>query len=244
MAQDWLRRTGISRPISFAIRSHASLRNFTSFILPVILPASNRWQHLCLDLSADKTHCLSPIKGALSSLKSLRAKLLPPDKPKCDIFEIAPKLFHVHIECEWSSGGFALPWTQLTDVSFNSNMSLDDCLTIISDCPNLVSCTLNTVTRCGIAASSRFRNSVLHHAHLRKLKLEAYVDPSAFFDCLSIPELCTFHIIHAVGSFYASAANFLLRSSCTTVIFTWDSFNLCPIEFGLIIQFMPELEEL
>jgi len=246
MAQDWLRRTGISRPISFAICSHAgaSLRNFTSFILPVILPASNRWQHLRLDLSADKIHCLSPIKGALSSLKSLRAKLLPPDKPKCDIFEIAPKLFHVHIECEWSSGGFALPWTQLTDVSFNSNMSLDDCLTIISDCLNLVSCEFERVAR-GVAATSRFRQNLLHHAHLRNLKLSTYLNPLAFFNCLSTPELRTIHIIDLSNRvFYNAIINFLLRSSCTIVTFKWHTIESSTQGVIQVFRAMPDLEEL
>ena len=89
---------------------------------------------------------------------------------------------------------------------------------------------------------------MLHHAHLHNLKLETYVNPSAFFDCLSTPKLCTLDIIyrfyHVGSDFYASAANFLLRSSCTIVIFKWDSFDLCPIGFAHITQFMAELEEL
>jgi hypothetical protein len=162
----------------------------------------------------------------------------------CDIFDVAPRLFHVKVDL-YEGDDITLPWTQLTDVSVGRDWNFERSLTILSDCPNLVSCTFNGV-KCGIAENNRFRNGVLHHAHLRNLKLETYVNPSAFFDCLSIPKLCTLHIIHKVyvGFFYPSAANFLLRSSCTTVIFTWDSFDLCPIGFELIIRCMPELEEL
>ncbi|KIM81163.1 hypothetical protein PILCRDRAFT_821601 [Piloderma croceum F 1598] len=248
MARDWLRRTDISRPISFSIHSHsgASLPDFTNFILPVILPASNRWQHLRLDLSADKIHRLSPIKGALSSLKSLRANsdsmsLLTNE---WDIFEIAPKLFHVYIKCQRGSGGFALPWTQLTDVSFNSGLSLDECLTIINDCPNLVSCEFDSAAR-GVAATSRFCQNLIHHAHLRNLKLSTYVNPRAFFNCLSTPELHTIHIIDLSNCvFYNAITDFLLRSSCTIVTFKW--YTLVSSTKGVIRVFraMPDLEEL
>jgi F-box-like len=235
MLRELFRRTGVSRPISLQITSYCSpLSEFTETILPIILPTSNRWINLRLLLSGDKIQSLSPIKGALSSLKSLEIEsgML---YEACDVFDVAPRLFHVNVDL-WE-GDITLPWTQLTDVSVGRNLSFGCCLNILSDCPNLVSCTFRVMRRIE-ESSLRFRTGLLHHVHLRNLKLETYVNPSAFFDCLSIPELCTFHIIHKVydvGSFYASAANFLLRSSCTTVIFTWDSFNLCPIEFGLII---------
>jgi len=200
MAQQWLQRSDVNHPISLAICSNgASLSNFTNFILPIILPASNRLQNLHLDLLyPDKIHCLSPIKGALSSLDLLRVKLCmqSAEKPICDIFKIAPKLSHVYIE--WRGSGFALPWTQLTAISFKSNQNLDDCLTIISDCPNLVSCEFEGVAR-GVAATSQFCQIFPHHACLRNLKLETYCNPLAFFNCLSTPKLrChTMYVFHS-----------------------------------------------
>jgi hypothetical protein len=244
MLRELFRRTGVSRPISLQITNYCSpLSEFTE-ILPIILPTSNRWINLCLLLSQDGIKFLSPIKGALSSLESLKIESGMLDEA-CDVFEVAPRLFHVNVDL-CGGGGITLPWNHLTDVSLGRSLSLERCLTTLSDCPNLVSCAFNGVDN-NMVESSQFRNGVLHHAHLRNLKLETYVNPSSFFDCLSTPELCTFHIIakfYDVGSFYASAANFLLRSSCTIVILTWDTVNLCPSQFGLIIRLMPELEEL
>jgi len=100
MAQELLRRTGVSRPISFQIWSHhrASLSDFTRVILPAILPSSNRWHHLDLSLSPDEINCLSPMNGALSSLESL--KIYPGERPGesiCDLFKIAPRLSRLKI---------------------------------------------------------------------------------------------------------------------------------------------------
>ena len=245
MLQELFRRTGVSRPISLEITGYCSpLSTFTENVLPIILPTSNRWINLRLPLSQDKIQSLSSIKGALFSLESLEIASERLDEG-CDIFGVAPRLFHANVDL--LGGNMTLPWTQLTDVSVGRDLTLERCLAILSDCPNLISCTFKRVIR-EMTESSRFRNGVIHHAHLHNLKLETYVNPSAFFNCLSTPKLCTLHIIYRfyyVGSdFYASAANFLLRSSCTIVIFKWDSFDLCPIGFAHITQFMAELEEL
>ena len=240
MLLELFRRTGVSRPISLQILSlHSSLSEFTKDILSIILPTSNRWINLCLFLSNSKIKSFSPIKGAISSLESIKIQGGMLDKT-CDVFEVAPRLFRVKLP-GLCGGDITLPWTQLTDVSLGKGCSFELCLTILSDCPNLVSCAFDGVTRC-IAKTSRFRNSVLHHAHLRNLKPETHVDPSAFFDRLSTPELRTYHIDDKVRDvFDTSVVNFLLRSSCRIVTLKLDGFIH---SIGRVIRFMPELEEL
>jgi hypothetical protein len=56
---------------------------------------------------------------------------------------------------------------------------------------HLVSCVFEGVKE-DMLATSRFRQSVLRHSHLRNLKLETpstSLVPSSFFDCLAIPGL-------------------------------------------------------
>jgi hypothetical protein len=151
MLRELFQRTGVSRPISLQIAGYrSSLSEFTENILPIILPTSNRWINLRLLLSQDKIKSLSPIKGALSCLESLEIESGMLDEA-CDVFDVAPRLFHVNVDL--CGGDITLPWTQLTDVSVGRDWSFERCLTILSDCPNLVSCTFNGVMR-GIAESS------------------------------------------------------------------------------------------
>jgi hypothetical protein len=248
MLRELFRRTGVSRPVSLQITSlSAPVSEFSEDILPTILPTSNRWRHLHIRLTTAKMKSLSPVKGALSSLESLVIQCDMPSGPEaCDIFEVAPRLFRVDmdmmdLDMDLDIGGIILPWTQLTDLSVGTYYSLDCCLAILSDCPNLVSCAFGGVMD-DIAETSRFRNSVLHHAHLRNLELKTCFNPD-FFDCLSTPKLRTFHITarYPHPSMYIAITDFLPRSSCTIVTLKWDGFI-----HGLhhVIRFMPELEEL
>ena len=243
MLRELFRRTGVSRPVSLQITSYsAPLSEFTEDILPAILPTSNRWRHLRLRLTTDKIKSLSPVKGALSSLESLVIQGDMPAGEACEIFEVAPRLFRVYMDVmDLSVGDITLPWTQMTDFSVGMVCSWERCLTLLSDCPNLVSCAFDGVVD-GVAETSQFRNSVLHHAHLRNLKPKPCF-LTDFFDCLSTPKLRTFHIttrcLHPV--MHIAITNFLLRSHCTIVTFKWDGFI-----HGLshVIRFMSELEEL
>jgi hypothetical protein len=154
-SQEWLQRTGISMPISLQILGNhhepGPFSDLITVILPAILPSSNRWRHLHLTLTKEETSYLSPVKGALVSLESLA--LYPRmhySNRICDIFEIAPRLSRVHMEC--SVVDFKFPWTQLTDFSTNftkCRLTLNNCLTILNNCPHLVSGVFDSVGREG-----------------------------------------------------------------------------------------------
>jgi F-box-like len=242
MAQEWLRRAGVGRPISLKLSSslYSLPADFIGVILPAIWSTSNRWQHLHVQLSQRKANGLSSM--IFNSLQSLTLDVSPsPGEPICDVFETAPRLSHVELisGVQW----YPLPWVQLTDLSARLN-SLDDCLTILSDCPNLVSCVFEGIMR-GVDPSSRFRQNLLRHSHLRNLKLETHFNPPVFFDCLATPELRTIHLVDKSNYvFYEAIVNFLLRSSCTIVKLIWD-MDVCSIRgVDQVIRVMPELEEL
>jgi hypothetical protein len=245
MAQEWLRRAGVGRPISLQLSSslYSLPADFIGVILPAIWSTSNSWQHLRVQLSQRKANGLSLVKGVLDSLQSLTLDVSPsPGEPICDVFETAPRLSHVELisGAQW----YPLPWMQLTDLSARAINSLDDCLTILSDCPNLVSCVFEGIMK-GVDPSSRFRQNLVRHSHLRNLKLETHFNPPVFFDCLATPELRTIHLIDKSNYvFYEAIVNFLLRSSCTIVKLIWD-MDICSIRgVDRVIRVMHELEEL
>ena len=246
--QELLQRTGISMPISLQIwgNHHDPFSDLIKVILPAILPSSNRWHHLHLTLTQDETSYLSSMKGALVSLESLalcpRVDLV---YPICDIFEIAPRLSRVHMEC--SVENFKFPWTQLTYFSVKCRLSLNNCLTILNDCPHLVSGVFDGAVR-DVDLRSRFRRRVIHHTRLRHLTLATFCGPSAFFDCLSTPALRTIHLHNrnnCTDISHQAVVNFLLRSSCTIASLKWNTVtDTSSGGIGLILRAMPELEEL
>jgi hypothetical protein len=245
MAQEWLQRAG-GRPISLELYSslYSSPVHFIETILPTISPTSNGWQHLRAGLSLHKANRLSLLKGALASLQSLKLDVsTSPNEPICDVFETAPRLYRVELlsGAQW----FTLPWEQLTDLSTKTVNSLDDCLTILSDCPNLISCVFEGVIMRGVDPNSRFRQNLLRHSRLRNLKIETHFNPSAFFDCLATPELRAIHLVDKSNHvFHDAIINFLLRSSCTIVKLIWD-MDICSIRgVDRVIRIMPGLEEL
>jgi hypothetical protein len=107
---------------------------------------------------------------------------------------------------------------------------IDEYLTVLSDCPYLLSCMFEGVED-DIHATSRFRQSVLRHSHLRVKHIPC------FFDCLAMPKLRTIHLVSmTMYAFYEAVFHFLSRSSRTIVKLIWD--------VGRVIRIMPELEEL
>ena len=132
---------------------------------------------------------------------------MPPDTI-CDVFEIAPRLFRVELLS--APHGLKLPWTQLTDISFMSMHRIDEYLTVLSDCPYLLS--MFEGVEDDIHATSRFRQSMLRHSHLRVKHIPC------FFDCLAMPKLRTIHLISmTMYAFYEAVFHFLSRSSRTIV---------------------------
>jgi hypothetical protein len=106
MTQEWLRRVGTSRLLSYSlyVDGGSLLSEFTRVILPTLIPSTNRWQELYVKLALlNGPMPLSPmIEGAFSSLESftLSTGVVKGQREPlriCDIFEIAPKLRRVNL---------------------------------------------------------------------------------------------------------------------------------------------------
>ena len=234
----WLEKSG-THPLSVVFIDHTDLRNedslpWASSVLGAILPSSHRWQHLQICGAPRITYEILPIRNGLPLLESLRIQLYAtPAEPIFDSFEIAPKLRSVTLLHSFYPHQIKLPWSHLTEFSASTpGRSPAECLEVLRECSNLISCTFTT-----LRDKIEPLKTPLRHSHLRTLSIPLESGLGGFFDCLTLPALDAVQF----GPNRSKLPNdtpvqliaFLSRSACTVRKLVWDVRPNIPLDILL-----------
>jgi hypothetical protein len=209
LLKTFLRKSG-RHPLSLALRDGCPNAQ-----VDAALPFRDRWQYLELSLSSESIDALAPIRGALSSLRSLTVNNHSYDSinpATLDIFEIAPQLHVVKLVYKYPTHQWIkLPWAQLTEFSLERvDLNLDKCLDILTDCTSLISCHFHDLSQPTPSRAYELQTRP-RPIHLRELSLTR-LDLAAFLDCLTLPALYTMEL-HSYA-FPKNLVDLLSRSSC------------------------------
>jgi hypothetical protein len=196
-------------------------------VMNMIVQQSSRWRHVELSLAPQIYQRLPTIRGHLPCLETLVLRALAGISNidywrhlDLDIFSAAPKLRTLHI-CDHilMSQKIPLPWTQITDLSLSPSVALSRVLTVLRQCPSIVSCavTIKPVDD-GVPEQIPSQSSIILD-RLHTLRVQAHSDTSltdlnatTLFSSITIPAVNTITLTRTkvTDSFVAM----LSRSAC------------------------------
>jgi hypothetical protein len=190
LTQVWLSRSG-KHPLSLQLdgRWYGFHDPFAIHpVLGVITPHAERWQHVDFEMSYAMWNRTRPAKYHLIHLRTLLVSdlcFLPRWTTPIDTFEVAPRLANLTMRFNTSSYTLAAPWTQISTLVSNGP-SLDEFHEALRGAPN--------ITECGVYIDHYGRRldpsyTIIQHAHLQILKVDARIDSGPLFNRLSLPAL-------------------------------------------------------
>lgn len=243
----WIARSA-GYPLTIAVDELFALPFEIQGVMDELVAVCHRWQHVTIHLRSYSIDSLVAIRGKLPLLRSLKLHLGAYEssaRSARDIFEIAPQLHTVHVNFGLDGCRVKLPWAQLTEFSATHYPRLrsDECVAILIQCPNLVSCTFGRMYNGPHASPTHVDDRILHH--LRSLHVYSTNCLAHFFECITLPALCTIRIDGSMGRTIGALISLLSRSSPVIVKAQFDILSP-PDERDLIqcLEHMPSLIEL
>lgn len=202
LIDSWLTRSG-QCPLSFSILE-SCLENDrdegvpnSALILYMFIPYFHRWQNVrleCIDWRTNSglSHLPDSPAPLLESIYLQRSFWIETDKePLSRMMESSPRLHDV----SWISiqpGLPSIPWSQLTDIFLGCSISVDACLDLLLQSPQLVHC---QVTMEVVLQHPTPTTSVVL-PHLESLDFSTNGDIGPLLPCLTLPYLKSFTLIH------------------------------------------------
>jgi hypothetical protein len=222
-------------------------------VIDLLLPHSNRFQHLHVGLPLEMFHKISVVENRLNLLETLVIEVLrdassgviTPLRSVIHSFQSAPRLRTVHLGEGVPAQMVALPWAQLTDCVADY-CDINDCLQIFSKSPQLVHCMVEY--RLGSRSMPYpFPPNILQLTRLVSFHLVTWSNPSPLFDTIALSSLRSIQIEYPVEFDHwpqSSFVSLLHRSSRSLSILTF--INVALTSGGLIqcLQETPLLNEL
>jgi hypothetical protein len=241
----WIARSA-ECPLTIAVDELFALSFQIRGIMDALVAASHRWQHVTIHLRSYSIDALNGIRGTLPLLQSLKLHLgvygLSTWSSR-DIFEVAPQLHTVHLNFGLDDGQFKLPWAQLTEFSATHypHLRSDECVSILVQCPNLISCTFGSMSHGVTPAHPNDR--IWHHLRILQVYSSSYL--AHFFDCVTLPALFSIRINGSLSGTVRGLISLLSRSSPVLEKANFDIISTKD-EDRLIrcLEYMPSLIEL
>jgi len=157
-------------------------------VLDVVIPHAERWQHIDFEMSYAMWNHTRPAKYHLIHLRTLLVSDLYSDPrwtTPIDTFEVAPQLTSFTMRFNMSPYLLVVPWTQISTLA-SDGPSLDEFYEALQGVPNLIECSVHIERYDTGLDPSR---TMIQHAHLQILKVDAWNDSGPLFDRLSLPAL-------------------------------------------------------
>lgn len=213
-------------------------------VLDLFVPYYLRWQNVFLeyqDWRLDTGLSRVPDKVSpplLESLHLARDWWEPVDREQLLLLLSAPRLRKITWISNTALTGLVVPFAQLTELFLERPILMEECLGILRDTPNLVSCqflVLATVGSLNPSAVSPASTPMVHN--LRSLDLTAEMGLGNFLDLLELPHL-TELTLGRVGRFpplanesqfwpHAQFLSLISRSKCSL-----EQFHLCDMDLS------------
>lgn len=236
--KQWLARSA-ERPLTLSFNQPRGAAHELQPYFDVLNTVSHRWHDVHFHLRATSLAVLLPVKGKLPLLQDFFLTIVD-DSPYSmrrvpveglDAFENSPLLHTVRLE---GLHGITLPWTQLKKfVSTHSYaLSHNDCVELLDNCPNLISCTFGAVS-IGDSINTSRREARAAHNQLQILDVTHSAGLHLFLDDFTFPGLREIRfadsIRHSGNATFsqsfeslASSALLLNRLVLTHVSGVWD----------------------
>jgi hypothetical protein len=229
-------------PLSLKALRKSEHRNL-QYITDIILPFSERWEHIYLPASI--VNQLAAAKNKLSSLKSIEVYL---DKQTCDslyldAFENAPQLCSVRFGYHSLRSLPKLPWLQLTECVVNGTY-VDDLFRLLPRIENVENAKFTLIP------SRVYYYDVIATRLSRLVSLELTEDKTTQFtneilNTLTLPALHDLCIHSSSPLPHGTICSLLMRSSCSLRRLVLDCERAINVE-GLVqcLELTPMLTEL
>ena len=134
----WFSRSGGS-PLSFTLKGYENVQPIIAFLLQ----HCNRWQCINLSVPFNTLRCLETAKGHLQRLEILQIDTHTRGDPASPysaehIFESAPRLWKVSLDCRFMWNGPSGSWAQLAELDAGgASCTTGDCLALLQSMQNL-----------------------------------------------------------------------------------------------------------
>lgn len=187
LVQLWLARSG-SRPITFHLTQSTSEKKRSRYpAMEFIMPQASRWQDLKVDLSDELVRRFMDCREQMPLLQRLHITGIHGVRgmEDVDVFSNIPQLRYLSIDVQCPFEDLHFPWAQLTECHLLGTEcnSADDCLDLLRESPNLLTCTLTA------GEGSTNTHADIQHLRLKKLYMIDFSDSETFFSHLTLPAL-------------------------------------------------------
>jgi len=267
LIQQWIDRSG-SRPLSFHIAESIHQDNMTAEaltsarVLDLFIPYYLRWQNVFLEyqdwrLDTGLSRVLDKVSPPLlESLHLARDWWRPIDTEQLLLLLSAPRLRKITWTSNTTLMSLVVPFAQLTELFLERPILMEECLSILRDSPNLVSCQFLVLATVGSLTPSTDSPRLTPMVHnLRSLDLTAEMGLGGFLDLLELPHLAEL-TLGRIGRFpplanenqfwpQAQFTSLLSRSKCSL-----EQLHLCDMDLSpsdmidCLQQVSPSLERL
>jgi len=252
----WLERCGNYLPLSIRVGIDASLLDppVATKFFELVAVNSHRCEeiHLCMPFF-DMFHSLFSLCSRWDMLKSaeLQSEWDPIDDRVSPFFSSgfvgAPLLTHVSLLSGKEVFFTEMPLGQLTSLSLVVTLSVASHLTVLSQCPNLITCTLHISHKDGMGSGK-----IIQLPHLKSLTISEKAESwglDTFFTCLSAPSLQHFILdgrrAHCEVYFPVEEFRlFLARSECECQSLTLCAARISATELIQCLTAIPSLRRL
>ncbi|THU95029.1 hypothetical protein K435DRAFT_859958 [Dendrothele bispora CBS 962.96] len=229
------------------------------FVLQSIMHHCARWAEVCLNMTTSHFSQLSPIKGKLPLLQSLKIRtgnifdeVEVLDIPESlDCFSLAPRLRAVAIGyIDDTTDISTLPWGQISDLKLHFFTSLNSALDVLRLATQARSVTLSL---CTLLDPSNIAQNFTHSLNSLSiiLDIDDVSDPFRCFQMWTMPQLNCLHLsireLHRVSRDtcnFDELHSFVQRSGCVITTLSLINLGLDGVEIIALLQCLTSLADL
>jgi len=217
-------------------------------VISFLTEHSQRWRFLHLESADTLFDILSPIQGRLSQLESLHVSGLYGPPTNASVFENAPRLHRLIMDCRPPIEVLRLPWSQLKHIHSGATRT-NEALFILGRCTNLSECVFKSLDARGshpslIGTSSNLLSLALSfHSMDGQLAATLHV----FFGALTLPCLKSLEITDLSDDDRWPSAPFISlmsRSSCPLETLILNNVKVTDNDMLHCLQHTPHLRSL
>lgn len=252
LIKNWLGQSG-QQPLTLVFFDNPLMtHDDAGLMIDALISASERWQDVTFVIGAHLLQLLQLVKGATPKLQNLyltittRAGWYLHLLEARDAFKDAPQLRTVRLEARayFPYLTLKLPWDNLSEfvskVDNGCSMRSAECLLILKNCHNLVSCTFGNVRN--VNGDSDPTRQIIHN-QLSVLKVTHSLGLPRVFEWLSLPALREIHFTGPVERSDESMLRRMLQSSLSSSPLELATFRplLGRVDMLALLEIMPSL---
>ncbi|KAF9000429.1 hypothetical protein BDQ17DRAFT_1427137 [Cyathus striatus] len=214
-------------------------------VLEALIPHSQRWKTVTLEVPFVTIQSLSRVRGRLSTLRTLQLKMprVSSNVP-LDIFEIAPKLRKVTINGLYPRL-LKLPWSQLTQYMEKTLSDSGGAAHVLREASRLTVLRMDITADCVSRTTPDLVPVTLHHLHTLRLNFQhGGTTFGPIIASLTIPAIQELRVSSMTGNIAQDLISLVERSQCSLRRLAIHSRALRAGDITRLLALTPLLQEL